>query len=83
MEFSLFLLLWTSLLAWIGLGIARVVYNVLFHPLRAFPGPTPAKATTWWQTYIEVVRQESMTDILKTLHKQYGACSKFLSFCSR
>jgi hypothetical protein len=51
--------------------------------LRAFPGPTPAKATTWWQTYIEVVRQESMTDILKTLHKQYGACSKFLSFCSR
>jgi hypothetical protein len=73
MEFSLFSLLWTSLLAWIGLGVVRIVYNIFFHPLREFPGTAAAKATTWWQTYIEVVKQESMTDVLKRLHKQYGA----------
>jgi hypothetical protein len=76
MEFSLFLLLWTSVLAWIGLGVARVLYNVFFHPLRAFPGPFAAKATEWWKTYIEVVKQESMTDVLVRLHKQYGPHSK-------
>jgi hypothetical protein len=75
MEFSLFSLLWTSLLAWIGLGVVQIVYNVFFHPLKEFPGTAAAKATTWWQTYIEVVKQESMTDVLKRLHKQYGALS--------
>ncbi len=72
MEFSLFFLLWTSLLAWIGFGLVRVLYNVLFHPLKAFPGPAAAKASEWWKTYIEVVKQESMTDALVRLHNQYG-----------
>lgn len=50
----------------------RVVCNIFFHPLRKFPGPNWAKATEWWKTYIEVVKQESMTDVLVRLHKQYG-----------
>jgi hypothetical protein len=48
------------------------VYNVFLHPLKKIPGPLPASATEWWKTWIEVVRQESMTDVLVRLHKQYG-----------
>jgi hypothetical protein len=76
MEFSIFLLVWTLILAWVGRGVVRVVCNIFFHPLRKFPGPNWAKATEWWKTYIEVVKQESMTDVLVRLHKQYGMSSK-------
>jgi hypothetical protein len=65
-------LLWTLFLAWLTLGVFRLFYNVLFHPLRAYPGPLAAAATTWWKTYIEVVKQESMIDVLFRLHKQFG-----------
>jgi uncharacterized phage-associated protein len=82
MGFSLFFLLWTSVLAWSLLGVVRVVYNVFFHPLKAFPGPSAAKATEWWKTYIEVVKQESMTDVLVGLHDQYGPYSRLLFLSS-
>jgi hypothetical protein len=72
MEFSISLLVWTLILAWVGKGVVGVLYNLFFHPLRKFPGPNWAKATEWWKTYIEVVKQESMTDVLKRLHEQYG-----------
>jgi hypothetical protein len=79
MEFSISWLVWTLILALIGRVVelvARVVYNIFFHPLSKFPGPSWAKATEWWKTYIEVVKQESMTDVLVRLHKQYGVSSK-------
>lgn len=66
------LALWTLLAAWLGLQVYRLVYNVVFHPLRSYPGPVAAKATIWWKTYVEVVRKESFTDTLIRLHKQYG-----------
>ena len=72
MEVQLYLLLWTPFLVWLTLGVFRLFYNVLFHPLRAYPGPLAARATTWWKTYIEVVKQESMIDVLFKLHKQFG-----------
>jgi hypothetical protein len=68
---------WTLLPAWLGLQIYRLVYNILFHPLRGYPGPVAAKATTWWKTYIEVVRKESFTNTLTRLHKQYGMCTVY------
>ena len=77
MEFSVSLLFWTALLTWISQGLLRLLYNVAFHPLREYPGPLAARATTWWKTYIEVVRQESMIDVLFNLHKQYGASEQF------
>jgi hypothetical protein len=76
MEFSISLLLWTGVLVWIGRILVRVVYNVFLHPLKKFPGPLPASATEWWKTWIEVMRQESMTDVLVRLHKQYGLSPK-------
>ena len=72
MELSFSVVLWTSLLAWIAQGLLRLLYNVAFHPLRDYPGPLAARASAWWKTYIEVVRQESMIDVLSILHKQYG-----------
>jgi hypothetical protein len=65
----------TLLLAWLGLRFSQLVYNLIFHPLRAYPGPLAAKATTWWKTYIEVVKQESMVDVLFDLHRQFGTYS--------
>jgi hypothetical protein len=63
---------WTLLLAWLGLQVYQLVYNVLFHPLRHYPGPAAAKATTWWKTYVEVIRTESFAHVLVRLHRQYG-----------
>lgn len=76
MEFSIFLLVSTLLLAWVGRVVVRVVYNVFIHPLRKFPGPWAAGATEWWKTWSDVVKQESFTDVLLRLHKQYGMFPK-------
>jgi hypothetical protein len=83
MELQLAFVLWTLFLAWLALGVFRVFYRVFFHPLRAFPGPVAAKATTWWKTYIEVVKQESMTDVLFKLHKEFGSCTSMIIYCVR
>lgn len=64
--------LWTLILGWYGFSAAQICYNLFLHPLQAFPGPRAARATAWWKTYIEVVKQESMVDILLELHKKYG-----------
>ena len=82
MEFSISLLVWTLLLTWVGRAVVTLVYNVFFHPLSKLPGPNWAKATEWWKTYIEVVKQESMTDVLVRLHKQYGMALKYFPSCS-
>lgn len=78
MELKLSLVLWTIFLLWVGLGVLHVSYNVFFHPLRTYPGPLGAKVTTWWKAYIEVVKQESMTDVLLKLHKQFGWSTSIL-----
>lgn len=65
---------WTSvlILGWCVLTIAHLVYNILLHPLRGYPGPLPARWTTWYKTYIELVRQKNWTDNLVELHARYG-----------
>lgn len=78
MELKVSLLLWSTFLAWIFQGLLRLLYNVFFHPLREYPGPLAARATTWWKTYIEVAKQESLVDVLFKLHEQYGESSVLL-----
>jgi hypothetical protein len=75
MEPTFSLLVLTLLLAWISQAILRLLYNVFFHPLREYPGPIAAQTTSWWKTYIEVVKQESMVDVLFKLHEEYGEFS--------
>jgi hypothetical protein len=72
MRVSIYLALLTLFVAWLVFNVSRLVYNIFLHPLSQFPGPLAAKATRWWKTYIEVVRQDSFTDVLIKLHKQYG-----------
>ena len=81
MELSVSLLVGAALLAWISQGLLRLLYNIAFHPLREYPGPLAARATTWWKTYIEVVKQESMIDVLFKLHETYGARVHFSFVC--
>lgn len=78
MEFSVSLAAWSVLLGWVGLQVSQLVYNVFLHPLKAFPGPLAAGASLWWKTYIEVFKQESMTDVLVELHAKYGKCALWL-----
>ncbi|KAK9366241.1 cytochrome P450 [Lipomyces kononenkoae] len=62
----------TVLVSWLLLKFYHLVYNIFLHPLKHFPGPLFAAATTWWKTYIEVYAQQSMTDVLEELHARYG-----------
>lgn len=68
-----FLLLSLSVLAAaVFLGSCRIIYNVFFHPLRKFPGPWMAGATSSWKAYKEVIKQETLAQELFDLHAKYG-----------
>ncbi|BDD59948.1 hypothetical protein MPDQ_000759 [Monascus purpureus] len=54
------------------LVVCRVVYNLCFHPLRGFPGPRAAAATSWWKAYKEVWKKETLAQELFRLHATYG-----------
>lgn len=69
---SLLVLALVSILVGLGLGLCQTIYNVFFHPLRKFPGPALAGASSWWKVYKEVVKQETMANLLFDLHRQYG-----------
>lgn len=47
-----------------------VVYRVIFHPLRAFPGPPLSKITQFYQLYLRL--QENNFSTVARLHEQYG-----------
>ena len=79
MDVSISLLVWSLLLAWLILGLYTVFYNLFLHPLRDYPGPLGARSTTWWKTYIEVVKKESFVHLLMKLHKQYGTAQSLMS----
>ncbi len=55
----------------IGL-LGPIIYNVFFHPLRHFPGPRMAGATTWWKAYKEVFQQETLAKLLFGYHEKHG-----------
>ncbi|OQE16256.1 hypothetical protein PENFLA_c028G07104 [Penicillium flavigenum] len=52
--------------------LSRIVYNLFFHPLRKFPGPWMAGATSGWRVYKEVIKQETLAQELFVLHERYG-----------
>ena len=64
------MVLWTAGIYFFGMRVLEVLYNLFFHPLARFPGPFGARCTGWWKTYIEVVKQESMVDVLFKLHEE-------------
>jgi hypothetical protein len=52
--------------------LVRVVYNVYFHPLSRFPGPSGAACTRWWLAYMELGRRISLSILREELHQKYG-----------
>jgi hypothetical protein len=52
--------------------VVKSVYNLYFHPLAKFPGPRFAAASSWWQVYIEVITEQSLSLKLWELHSIYG-----------
>ena len=72
MNVSISLLVWSLFSAWVILRVYNVFYNLFLHPLRSYPGPLGARSTTWWKTYIEVVKKQSFVHVVIKLHEQYG-----------
>ncbi|KAM0795506.1 cytochrome P450 [Usnea florida] len=50
--------------------VISIIYNIFFHPLRSFPGPTIAAATTI--PYARRLVNGRMPEWITGLHKQYG-----------
>ena len=72
MNVSISFLVWSLFLAWVALRLYDVFYNLFLHPLKSYPGPLGARATAWWKTYVEVVKQESFVHCVMKMHEQYG-----------
>lgn len=71
--------LYLSLLATTTLwGICRISYNIFLHPLRKFPGPWMAGATSGWKAYKEVIKKETLARELFALHEKYGTMCKWM-----
>ncbi len=67
-----------SLITVVGLllyTLARVTYNVFFHPLSRFPGPRGAACTRWWLAYMQLGRGVSLSTLRTELHQKYGKSS--------
>ncbi len=69
---SVWQLVATALLLYIGSTIASGLYNLYFHPLAKFPGPRWAAFSTWWKTNLEVVQGLNLSEELFKLHEIYG-----------
>lgn len=68
--------IWMGVFVTLMMGLYPIIYNVFFHPLRHFPGPRMAGATTWWKAYKEVFQQETVAQLLFDLHRKHGEIEK-------
>ncbi|PBK86249.1 cytochrome P450 [Armillaria gallica] len=50
----------------------RVLSRLVFHPLRAFPGPKIAALASWYVAYWETIRDGMLVKKLERLHRIYG-----------
>jgi hypothetical protein len=62
----------TLLLACILKFIFQCIYNLYLHPLRSFPGPKIAAASTLWKAYIDCISFTSFLETLQQLHTRHG-----------
>ncbi|KAL0573598.1 hypothetical protein V5O48_008357 [Marasmius crinis-equi] len=53
-------------------ALSIFVYRVFFHPLRKFPGPRLAAASTLYEAYYDIIQDGSFLEHLHWLHDVYG-----------
>jgi len=49
---------------------SMVIYRTVFHPLRSFPGPIPARITKLWHMQNSLSLPNHL--LMEKLHEQYG-----------
>lgn len=55
--------------------VLRILYRLLAHPLRKFPGPKLAAATYWYEKYYDVFKDGTglqFPEHVQQLHREYG-----------
>ncbi|KAK3936258.1 cytochrome P450 [Diplogelasinospora grovesii] len=60
------------ILAFVFWRVAKVVYNLYFHPLAKFPGPKFAAASHLFEFYWSIVRDGELIWEIERMHKKYG-----------
>lgn len=73
--FYITLWLWALAATPFLLFLSQILYNVFLHPLRKFPGPRIAGATSLWRAYKEVILKETLAQELFDLHRKHGRLS--------
>ena len=63
---------WITAVGLLIYAVARVSYNVFFHPLSRFPGPRGAACTKLWLAYMIFVKGVSLSTLREELHQKYG-----------
>lgn len=51
--------------------VARLSYELLLSPLKAFPGPFISKFTDLWRAYL--TRRGNVDEDVKSWHRRYGS----------
>jgi hypothetical protein len=54
-----------------ALAASILTYRLFFHRLHKFPGPTLAKASSWW-FFFKAAEKTQGHLLIESLHKQYG-----------
>jgi len=62
---------WLGTLHAVGIVSSMVVYRLLFHRLRSFPGPFWARLTNGYHTVL-TAKKLHLYEEVEVLHKQYG-----------
>lgn len=64
--------IWLVAAGYVCYTIYHLLYNLFWHPLASFPGPTIAATTPLYKAYIDLVAKSSFVHTLEKLHAQYG-----------
>ncbi len=78
MRYRLWIVL-AILLLW-RLGV--IIYRIFFHPLKGFPGPPIAAASTLYRAYFQVFMDGGHIEQFTKLHVKYGTSCN-LAFARR
>lgn len=83
MALSTFLTVEVLLSAAILCYVALIAHRLWVSPLAKFPGPRLAAATSWYETYYDVVKDGLFFRKIQRLHRQYGTSVPSFPTCAQ